>query len=434
MLVPLSRLTTAGKTVVLIENSGFNSQRPATSAALSQADAIHSDLFDFEVTCMSEYNSGFAAPNCNGHGPILTDFLALVYTEFNDMGYEEPWLEYVLRDISILDRNTEEPSVVVQAAQTVYQVYGLESSIFLDECTLDPDGGIIVHGPGFFFQERKALFCFDFAPESPLTNAQKRAIRHLYFHALQFGYDHVESKVYSNDYDVWVLESTASAAEISIPAGMESSNNHPRRAVDVPLRIYERSSEFSAQDFWVYHGRAAGVGLPLLRDYLQLPAAAKLSGVTEFFGGDQGFKDTYWRWVKNQVMLEDNILLNDDDTGLQCAFQPYSLEEGVTGLGDNQDFWLEIGLTPLTSHVIRLAEPFASLGLTSHFEIVNPDFPYPLRDPDLQYKVYVDAPGCAGAVENDVVLEQNFSETTNFYVVIANVHPTEAREYRLQGD
>lgn len=431
MLVPRAWLTTEGSTVVLVENEGFRSQ-PEPSAAdqiwSGSLDLISSnqstDEVSFDVICLSAID-----PDCEDGKDILIEFLELLYVEFRDIGFDRgPWLPFKIRDISILDPNNGQPSVAIESDATIYEVQAFDNdtgSCGNQEAPL-----------GFYYPfDRRAVFCF--TPPSPLSSFEMRGIRHIYFAALQFGFDDIVANYIFPSPDIeWILESMASAAEISTPSQMESSPDYPWRPVDVPLLSVSANHEYRTQDFWVYTGRAEGSGLTLLREALESPNAGSLEGIYNFFGGLDVFQYSYWYWIKNQVMLEDGILLNDDDTGDPCTYQG-NVEELYWNQLVSNDY---LGLTnapntleSLTAHVIEILPADLRPAV---IEVRDPKTGDP---PDnLRYKVYVDGEaGCELVADGD----RSFGEPewgtvvaagSRVFIVVANVNPDEDQKYQVQ--
>ena len=143
---------------------------------------------------------------------------------------------------------------------------------------------------------------------------------------------------------------------ISIPTVMESSNDYGRRPVDIPLDSDDVTDKYQAQDFWVYTGKSLDVGLTVLEPLFE-QYGATTDAVVQWAGSSKNFQDLYWNWVQNQVMVEDDILLNDDDTGTLCTFQENSVEELHSAhiLSGSGDFTLyQSILPPLSSRVFKL--------------------------------------------------------------------------------
>jgi hypothetical protein len=420
MLVPMTWLTKEGNTVVLVESVGFLSQREASgSDQIRTGTATHAgsarvanDGMTFYVVCRDSDGA-----ECFDGREILTDFLEQLYTEFSDLGFDQgPWLRYRVDHIQM------EPVVVIWTDKTTYEVLG--GSCDQLEAPLG----------NYEPYSKTAIFCF--TPPSPLSDLEKRGIRHNYFSALQFGFDDIVANFIFTSLDTldneWILDSTASAAEISTSSRMESSPDFDWRPVDVPLSSSEEKHEFSAQDFWVYTGRAENSGLALLHEVLESPNAGNMEGIVNFFGGLDVFQYAYWNWVRNQVMLEDGILLNDDDLGDPCTYQ-WREEELYWHEGDGQQTNAPGILEALTTHVIELQ--IAADQQAVFVEVRDAK----TRDvsPFLRHKVYVDGEAnCFEVPDGD----RGFSKAewddivaagSRVFIVVANVNHEAEQSYEV---
>lgn len=425
MLVPLSGLTEAGLTAVLVEGPGFSSHpEPATASPESTSQ--------FEAQPQQVNNVPEFIIACEGDATVCSDvkdFLDLVYIEMSDMGYSDPNIPCALQVIGLNPPVTE----CIPDSHRVY--------VFTASCELAdaPSGRYLSHLDKAWLDPS---FVLCLSSSSQLFNVDKRAIRYHYFQATQYGWpehlpvwtDWINGDVRYQHND-WVVDSTATAAMISIPAEMESTNDYERRPVDVPLTSIEEDYEFRAQDFWVFVGKSQAAGLTLIEPLFEQYGVTTQATI-DWFERPSIFQDFYWNWAKNQVMLEDNVLLNDDDTGDPCTYQGH-----VEELYYNQLLWNDhLGLTnapgtlqPLTAHVIEL------LPAGQRPVVVAVRDPKTTGVPDnLRYKVYVDGEaGCELVADNE---PRTFSEEdwdvivvnqSRVIVVVANADPDEDQKYEI---
>jgi hypothetical protein len=271
---------------------------------------------------------------------------------------------------------------------------------------------------------RHLNFCF--IPSTPFSDITRYTIYHEYFHATQVAFPGAFADWVAKTREKWISEGTASVAEVSDQFGLERTPWRDLRYVDRSLKSTEDDDEYRVQDFWVFMGQVSGSGLDRFITLFQQGATAE--DVANWIGSMDGFKNWYWRWVKNQVMVEDNITF-DNELGQPCTFQAQVVETLRT-------FKLSDGaypgaLPPLTSHVIKVEigpdqEGLSQIGMW----VSNPNlFP----DHDLRYKIYVEGETCTSIPDGDRIL-YDITATKNYYVVISNASLTDFKPYVIYWD
>lgn len=143
-----------------------------------------------------------------------------------------------------------------------------------------------------------------------------------------------------------------------------------------------------------------------------------------------GLKNWYWRWVKNQVMVEENITF-EGELGQTCTLQSQVVEAMRTF--DLYNDGMHSGtLPPMTSHVIKLEIAPELEGFPQIRVWVN-DEPFNGPDPDLKYKVYVDGETCTSIPDYNRFL-YNITAAKDYYVVVSNTNPDDSRSYTVFFD
>jgi hypothetical protein len=81
------------------------------------------------------------------------------------------------------------------------------------------------------------------------------------------------------------------------------------RQIDASLNVPKRDRlhEYLAQDFWVYLGQRDGKAVDYLKGMVEAGSTAPDVDQQIFTHFGSRLADEYWRWVKNQFMLEDGI-------------------------------------------------------------------------------------------------------------------------------
>lgn len=428
LLVPLASLTETGFTAVLIERENFTSL--PDQATVSPAETGQPESQRRQVNTTPEFRI-----LCQGGMSVcseIKDFLDLVYIEMSDMGYSDPNIPCALQELGLNPPRRE-------CIPDSYQVEILNYDSTACEINGAPAGAYL------HFLEQEWLNPFFWVcptNTSQLFNVDKRAIRYHYFQATQYGWpehlpvwtDWVNGDVHHQHND-WVIDSTATAAMISIPTVMESTNDYARRPVDVPLASITEDYEYRSQDFWVYLGKTLAEGLTMLEPLFEQHGATT-QAVVNWAGGESNFQDLYWNWVQNQVMLEDDILLNDDDTGDPCTYQGHveTLYYNELISNDHEGLTNAPGtLEPLTTHVIEL-QPAGRrpihMGVRDPKSIATPD--------NLRYKVYVDGEADCELMtdsESRTFSEAEWAEivanSSRVFIVVANADPDEEQKYMV---
>ncbi len=181
----------------------------------------------------------------------------------------------------------------------------------------------------------------------------------------------------------WANEGTAAAAAGSIATflpdpgsrivrGQANSKLHVRR-VDISLsKKIKDWDDYRAQDFWAYLGQSKGLSLVYLMDMVAEGMNSSDVDDQMKLHLDSALSDEYWRWVKNQVMLEDNINffhpdvvppeppLNEAPCHIQpkaVAHDPNTMElqlEHSYAIEDYNDRRFQLQLGPLQSNVVEI--------------------------------------------------------------------------------
>jgi hypothetical protein len=225
----------------------------------------------------------------------------------------------------------------------------------------------------------------------------------------------------------WIREGMAAAAEESDANVMVRSQLFTDlRQVDVHLESQAYPDKYAAQDFWVYYGRQiGGGGLGLFASLFDV--GVETQDVATWLGQEQ-FKSAYRQWAKNQVMAEEELF--DGALGPECTFQSATVKdtsklfEPITPW----DFYAD-ALSVLTTEVIRIDLTFfldVEPGDLVTYRAYNPNLNDP--DPDLRYKVYVQAEaGCLAVPDGERTAPYDPSQV--IYMVVSNVTTDDVKPY-----
>lgn len=428
ILTSLSGLTVEGATVVLIETTEIAFVAVDINNG-QQGDPLTNSTYQPEGPIQrTETASCATLPSVCDE---IVEFFRLVLTEMTDMGYPPPYIRCDPKSIRL-----NPPEEICEDNAFLVRV----NFDTIADCT---DGGEPLGAYLRFLswnQDNGSRGHLLVCPTnlSQLFNVDKRAIRYHYFQATQFGLEHDRTWLdwlnedVRYDYNDWVLASTAAAAMISVPTVMESTNDYARRPVDVPLASDEQDYKYRAQDFWVYIGKSLDEGLTMLEPLFEQHGATT-NAVVEWAGGMDNFQDLYWNWAQNQVMLEDGILLNDDDTGTACTFQENSVETLLSAqYSAGTIIYHSSVLPPLTTVVYQ-------------FTIDSDLFPAVIwagdssfRD-EVRSKIYVNGEDGCELIEDENgsrhFTEEEWAEViangSEVYIVVSNTDPEEEREVRI---
>ena len=186
--------------------------------------------------------------------------------------------------------------------------------------------------------------------------------------------------------------------------------------------------EYRAQDFWVYFGLKAGLGLDYLMPLFDRGAGPEAADA--FFAQEHqtSLGAEYWSWVKNQAMektidfggrLTDPCRIQADVIGTpkQLLYPPLDAPP-----------WVEGSLPRLTSEVVRIIFSGENLGQTT----VRAEVTEGTLD-QLSYKVYVDGEaGCSELADDARTFEQLVTPEV-VYVILANrqYQPENLIKYRV---
>ncbi|MFQ5617053.1 MAG: hypothetical protein ACE5GO_11425, partial [Anaerolineales bacterium] len=279
-----------------------------------------------------------------------------------------------------------------------------------------------------FYRHRMQQIILCLIPNAPLLDSYKHLIRHEYYHATQVAFPNTEADFTLWSWEKWIIEGTASVAERSDQFGLKRTPAKSLHYVDRSLKSEEGTDEYKAQDFWVFLGQASGSALDRFITLFQ--QGATTADVANWIGSLDGLKNWYWRWVKNQVMVEENITF-EGELGQTCTLQSQVVESMRTF--DLYNDGMHLGtLPPMTSHVIKLEIAPELEGFPQIWVWVN-DEPFNGPDPDLKYKVYVDGETCTSIPDYNRYLH-NITAAKDYYVVVSNTNPDSSKNYTVFFD
>ena len=433
-VVALGGLYEEGATIVLIEHSAFE-LRTADSATLRTS----SSSANFEATCHTD--------NCAvtlRRTLTALEYAYGIYSEF----FDDPFL--VKRQYKYCRDDRLFFCEYVLGAE---KFKGIGIYLLPGAGQLACDGAPASTAPF----ARTINICIDIANHSP--EYFDATIAHELFHAFQYGLEEVwETRSWQTE--LWIMEATASAASGSIsslvhPPGSHllrdwtaSGENYPKsnvRRIDKSLNVPKNGGrvDYEAQDFWVHFGQVQGLPVDYLK--LVLEQGTTATGIdtqlVSHFGTN--LADAYWRWVKNQTMLEDGIDFYPDSLGgpdlppldrSPCVLQP----KVVAHDPDSMEITLQHRLTVVQPGTVSLRLPVTLLPLQA--DVVEIDFPngtagtveIGANGTRLRHKVYLDRPEdidsaeCRNVRGGDRTLTTPLPPGAKAYVLLANTQFTGA--------
>lgn len=393
-------------TAVLITHPGLHSPPNNPAAAASGFAGQGTAAATFTAICIfaDETSHDF----CEVDKGSIEDELKAIFGVMISMGYPPPLL-YTQADAY----NIENPSV---SQSNTYVV------------TINPAGSSCGSALGYYRWRMQQLnFCF--LPLITLSDLQRWITRHEYFHATQAAFPATWADFTTRSYEPWIIEGTASVAEQSDRLGLKRTTWRSLRAVDRPLQSTEVIDEYLTQDFWVFLGQASGSGLD--RVITLFEKGATTEDVINWIGSRDGLKNWYWRWVKNQVMVEENITF-DGELGQPCTLQQLAVAT-VRPFDLSNDGYHTGTLPPLTSHVIEVVLAQQYDGLPQLMFWINDDLFGQMPDPDLRYKIYVEGETCT-SVPDGFRTVYNISTAKTYYIVVSNTNSDSERSYTVWVD
>lgn len=413
LLVTREYVAMGPRSMVLVEHPGLDSplndptlvatQHVAHLAAMPADPASK----DFSVLCV--VNDPFL---CEGEIDPIKANLRTMHTEFINMGLGEPALLTLAAAANI-----DTPGVDLSNIYVVYIQPGASG------CNVED----LVQGYYFYgaalSPEKRLVMCSDPGGVG-LTETFLDALRHEYFHAVQAGYPPV---VTTFPDERWIIEGSAAAAQKSDATTLKRANGGvtwPLHKVDHPLNSNDEADRYASQDFWVFLSQASSPSFGLGRFGSLFSQGATLNSVVNWIGSEDSFKDWYWRWVKNQVMVEENINF-DNALGAQCTLQQQSadVEHGV--FGERQGT-----LQPLTSHVYWFYfadnQPVSSLGISELYSTQG--------DHDIRFKIYLKGQTGCQAVPDGRRSFHNLPAGSELVVIISNASLSSEKQYYLWFD
>ena len=219
-----------------------------------------------------------------------------------------------------------------------------------------PPGGRYLRG------EKEAYVCI--ASALSISNYEKSVIRHELFHAIQHAYIS-DRQILEN----FFAEGTATAAELSDFNHMEAITYRDPRIIDIRLLSSDETKdyEYEAQDFWVYLGKKANIGLhEAIIPFLKEGKATTVGGIDSVIKGNGqynfpvtdenggissgGLGEAYWQWAKNQA-FERNISIESLGNVPSCDFPEVAVNNDgkKTVLNENEAI-KELELFDLEEH------------------------------------------------------------------------------------
>lgn len=347
VLAPVLAFTPAGWDAIVVRSDAHET---LTTTATDAAIARHQADPGFLGVCGPGFGS--APETCaSADRTLAADMLEAAYDELTGFGFTTtPRLERQLVSVN-LDPATWTATVVLGP-------YRLE----LRPASAEIAGGMFSTSTGRLWV---AIGTGGF------TEARRPTIRHEYTHATQYGYDPVLDSTAEWLRSRWVIEGQA----VLLQGGYATLVRDGRsvRAVDDSLERSRwsgsawralPSSEYEAQDFWVYLANRFGhTDAPFLEPFMaeglraidvdrvlrrEYPAA--FGGV----GAAGGLNQAYWAWVKNQVFQKE-VAPGSAAFGDPCTFTQGSATPTVIAYDpDAPPSATSLTLPPLTSHVYRI--------------------------------------------------------------------------------
>jgi hypothetical protein len=427
MLATLPYIDVESITAVLISHpalsSPINNPPDTNTVTRSQTD----DAAQFELLCLLSDPS--QQTSCESNKAVVESELQAFYGQMKSQNYAQPFLQTQAEYYSIATPTIGQSNTYVVSVNPNHKL--------CKSATILPFGTYITGPPP------ELILCQ--LPSNPLSDTDKQVLRHEFFHALQAGYvptfcDLIAVKIghldCSADGELWILEGTAAVAENSDATNLKRTLRYDTgpfnvHYVDRPLKSTENDDEYRAQDFWIYHLQKMGQTLEALVSLFG-EQGVTTEAVINWLGGVEELKETYWRWVRNQVMVEDNINF-DGILGTHCALQTSAVKTiGQYKPAISAQYLAT--LSPLTSHVVQLK--FDEVG-DGNRVIILVDKSGFVPDPDLRYKVYEEGEACLANTDGDNIggwTIESYDTSKEYYILISNVDPEQSKDYIISFD
>jgi hypothetical protein len=423
-VVDLGALAIEGHTIVLIEHPDLAAAHRQDSAS---AQRLVGTSFNFEVTCY--------LTNCTETLQRTLDQLERAHAEYSK-SFPEPHLKrkqwHYCREQMIY-------CYLGDAGRykgiSLYKESAMPSPL-CDYAPAATTGYPFIPSINFCIEvEGHALDYFD------------ATVSHELFHAYQYGLDPVWWQYVKHQMQYWIIEATAEAAGGSLtslitpPASSVirdwTNSLVSVRRIDLSFTVPndpQDSYNYEAQDFWVYLAELRQLSLGYLKYMLEQGAtAADVDGqITLHF--NSSLADEYWGWVKNQLMLEDDINFHPGGPPPTlppldqppCQIQPKVVKHDPNNLALMLDHTISIAqpsqhavavpLLPLQSNVVEIT--FAA-GTTIGVRISA-------TGAGLRHKVYLDQPvdvdgaACRNVADGDRTIGPGLPPGAKAYVLVSN--------------
>ncbi|MEM7332875.1 MAG: hypothetical protein AAF490_12375 [Chloroflexota bacterium] len=394
-------------TAVLISHPSLDS--PLNDPSLATRNPLDVQGTQFLAICWMPEASPIY-DDCNFERDFVQNALNSILGEFVSYGFPNPKIKKLATFL-----NVENP--------TVYH-----SNTYL--VMINPDSMLCEDGVAGYYSWRNEELGLCFLPNSLLPDPQISTMRHEYFHAVQSAYPNTQEDKTSGVFERWITEGTATVISKSSNVILQRDPTRNLHPVDVSLFSTESVNEYRAQDFWVFFGKVTNTGIESYMDIFEKGATTE--DVISLIGSEEAFRNYYWRWVKNQAMVEENVTF-DGVLERPCTLQTDAVSALI-------DFDLSIASLPgklagMSTDVVQITIPDTMDGRPQLGVWVNNDVPFsptPNPDPDIRYKVYVAEETCTSVPDGSRILMDLSSDKT-YYVIVSNTNPDidAIRDYRI---
>jgi len=403
----LGFLPQEGMVVTIVRNSAFHTKEANNTGSSTRGSGGLAQLQasrGFKAVCSSNFDWEDVPESCTDavKADVESEFKRN-YAEFTSAGFLPPNLYH------------EPDTIIADGVQTTTVIPG-PYQITLHPCSKHKkSNGMYLGG------KKKIWVCFN---KDGITSGEKNTITHEYFHATQWQYSGVLED--GSNYDGWVLEGTARAAQSSLDTWEKTGGV---RDIDLPLG--KKRGQYQAQDFWIYLGMREGKDLTYLIPFFE--EGSETEDVDAVIQRDyphlNSLSEVYWDWVKNQA-FEKRIDF-DGVLGAQCELT--RIPAGYRALNindrppDGAPAKITYALAPPANEAVSL-EPLESV-------VYELEFNRPASSGDewveiksfqgaVRSKIYKAATttsaACLNEPDSSRVEPSSFPGTETFYLLIAN--------------
>jgi hypothetical protein len=411
LLAVLPHVASEGLVLVLVEHPGLASPTDAAApiaasasvearqAALSASGQPRSHGTSFVAVCLLADEVDQEV--CQSLTSVVEDGFQDIFGETTSDGHPRPALS------TLADASSIEPPSVIDSL-----TYVIHINRNGEHCAIAEEGVL-----GYYHPKTTTINLCVVPDVLPLSETYIGIMRHEFFHAIQWGHPAVWADWQAGRRESWLIESTASLFEGSTSTTIRRTQFRKQRFVDRPFASLRDTDEYELQDFWFFLLKEAGE-TDLSRFVTLFSLGATMDAVTGWIGSEAGFKNWYWRWVKNQAAAQEGKDY-DGNPIPDCRVQTGAIENLIPVIDTTDENILEA----LTSEVflVPVASPIQQVSIWEtyrHFQ----------GDGNIEYRSFEEG-ASRDCLSTDEGYRTHFDLQAGdrIMVIVANTHLTTAR-------